>query len=126
LYGLAVAVPCIIGTLAAASYYFADSRTAALEANALIREEWSSEVSRKEEAIRTKNAEIALLQEEIVRLTQETQAIAAKVAELQTLEREILQFTGDGGGGGNSTELRPIAQADSRTEGAAALSPAVA
>jgi len=122
LYGavflLAVSIPGVIAALAAAVNQYAELRSALQEENALLRAEWSREVSQKEATLRTKEAQIVLLQEEIVRLTEEARAVAAKVAELKMLEREILQYTQEENG---ETPAAPGAAGGSDEAGGAAL-----
>ncbi len=92
-------VPSAVALLAAAVAVLASTQTAALQANGSLKAEWTADLAEHERTLEAKETEIARLQDEVVRLSQEAETFAAKMAELQSLEREILSLTADDVGG---------------------------
>jgi len=95
---LLYAVPSAIFAMAAAVAVLASTQTAALQANGNLKAEWNADLTAYEQTLNAKDAEIAKLQDEVVRLSQEAETFAAKMAELQSLEREILSLTEEDAG----------------------------
>ncbi|TLS48555.1 peptidase M23 [Paenibacillus antri] len=101
--------------LSASAAVLVQTQSAALQANGDMKAEWSAERAALGRTLEAKNTEIAKLQDEVVRLSQEAETFSAKMAELQSLEREILSLTEADAG-------TPAAQANRANETAAGLS----
>jgi murein DD-endopeptidase MepM/ murein hydrolase activator NlpD len=109
-------VPGAVLAMAAAVAVLASTQSAALEARGSMKAEWTADRAEHERALEAKETEIARLQDEVVRLSQEAETFAAKMAELQSLEREILSLTSDDEGGS------PTAEAEASSDSVAILS----
>jgi len=99
--------PGAVLAMAAAVAVLASTQSAALEARGSIQAEWTEERAEHERTLEAKETEIARLQDEVVRLSQEAETFAAKMAELRSLEREILSLTSDDGGDSPTAEAEP-------------------
>jgi len=95
MYAAAIAVTVAL-TAATALIVF---REAALQEYA----QWKTVAERHERTVAAKDEQIAELQEEIVRLSQEAEAFAVKMEELQALERQLQSLTGGGAAAGKTT-----------------------
>jgi len=106
-------VPGAVLAMAAAVAVLASTQSAALEARGSMKAEWTADRAAHERALEAKETEIARLQDEVVRLSQEAETFAAKMAELQSLEREILSLTSDDAVGSPTAEAEAEAKAPS-------------
>jgi len=91
------ALPGIAGIALIAGTLLAANHAALLHSRAALAADASAAKDALSDAMAAKDAEIAKLQDEVVRLSQEAEAFAAKMAELQALEREILALSGEAG-----------------------------
>ncbi|HZG55668.1 M23 family metallopeptidase [Paenibacillus sp.] len=103
---LLYAVPCMTAALAIAAASLAATQSAALQETGALQAERAAQAAAHAQAVESKDAEIARLQDELVRLSQQAETFAEKMAELESLEREILSLTEEDGG-----VSRPTAEA---------------
>lgn len=102
-------VPSAIVLMIAAVLVLSSLQGALWRTNSALHKESQLQTAAHKQQIAVKEAEIAKLQDEVVRLSQEAENFAVKMTELQALEREILSLTEEGGVSGEKE--RPVAEA---------------
>ncbi|MCI3922611.1 M23 family metallopeptidase [Paenibacillus sp. TRM 82003] len=90
------AVPTFVAGIVLTSVVLAGLQQSALQENVELKAALQTDRTAHADTLAGKDQEIAKLQDEVVRLSQEAEAFAAKMEDLRTLERELLSLTHEG------------------------------